>query len=218
MKSFSELEFNLLVGRLAAAVRAVLVSSGGILAGGALISLWNNEEPRDYDIWYSDEVGASLGAELYTSYGGGVALKTSSSVLTAPAWLVGLTIKVPPVQFIWLYERLDAWEVLKTFDFSVCKAALWYDSAKCRWTGIHVEDWFMDVENKVLEYVSGAWNPGGALQRAMKYSKRGYVLGVASLNRILVDVIKTSEICDLEDWEISKKLAGSVRASGSSAE
>lgn len=91
----------------------------------------------------------------------------------------------PNVQVItrWLYETPE--QVVESFDFTICCAAIWYNGTE--WVGICDDDFYIDLAAKRLRYRNPVRNEdaGGSMLRVLKYYQRGYRIPIDSLADVI---------------------------------
>jgi hypothetical protein len=130
-----------------------------------------------------------------------------------------------PVQIILAWQFHDAYYCIKSFDFTICQAAIYYEHGK--WHSVCSENFYPDLAAKRLRYTNPSrveTHIGGSLTRILKHYQRGYHIDVESLGATLSSFyrallpdscIATQKICeaidpDYEPTQVSK----SIRASG----
>lgn len=105
-----------------------------------------------------------------------------------------LTIKIgrTTVQFItrWVFDNSE--DCIKSFDFTVCQAAFWYDQDYKKWNSICSDDFYPDLAAKRLIYT---WpirdeEPGGSMLRVLKYYQKGYRIPLDSLAAVIARLMK----------------------------
>lgn len=158
------------VRRLPQALVATLTEDGkprGVVAGGFIRTVIANERPSDIDVFGANVTEVWALSEAYRKR-----VDRSRAVETDNA----ITIVAPsvlPVQFIkrWTFENPIL--LLKSFDFSIARAAVWYmDKA---WFGVVHRRFYRDLAARRLVYLSPVDNTaGGTLLRLQKFAARGY--------------------------------------------
>lgn len=111
-----------------------------------------------------------------------------------------ITIVSPPrlpVQFITRWLFTDASELVASFDFTVCQAAVWYDTEAKAWASCIGESFYSDLAARRLVYTFPVREEeaGGSMLRVRKFLARGYVVQAASLAGVI------SRIANAVDWE-----------------
>jgi len=172
------------VRRLPASVLRLLVAHPNrlIVAGGYLRSVIANEPVSDIDIFGpSVDYLRACAAALVGDKGRGRVVKTDNAFTVYGPGL--------PVQFIhrWVYQNPG--EVLKSFDFSVCQVAMWYDGKE--WKTAVSPLFYADLAAKRLRYTQPERNEdaGGSLLRVLKYYQRGYRIPLDSLGAVIARLL-----------------------------
>lgn len=155
------------------------------LAGGAIRAILNSEPINDVDLFAQHPLIAEAAAQYFV---GGKA--TEKLHVTDNAF----TIKdvSPHVQIV----RRDYYDtpqaVLDSFDFVVCKAAIWHDGTT--WQSRVDPGFFNDLEQQKLTYCSPeGQDPRDSLLRVLKFSARGYSVDARSLAKIVTQTVKKAE-------------------------
>jgi len=161
-----------------------------VIAGGYLRSVVAGEPVNDVDLFVASGADAlRLALDLLR--------RDSSKPGALDKELIGkiyetgnaLTIHVnrQTVQIIrrWVFEKPE--QVVESFDFSVCQAAIWYDRVKGCWRSLAGDHFYVDLAAKRLRYLSPVREeePGGSMLRVLKYYQRGYRIPLDSLGAII---------------------------------
>lgn len=160
-------------------VRAALRSrpNKAVLAGGFIRACISQEQKSDIDLFVSstDEAEA-LVTELSANR---ETVRTENATT-----LIGSGL---PVQVVhkWTYDTPG--EVLRSFDFSIATAGVWFDGAL--WQGRCHEDFYRDLAAKRLRYTDHGV-PGGSLLRVLKFAARGYRIPPYYLARLIAAVVE----------------------------
>jgi hypothetical protein len=157
------------------------------IAGGSIASLFNGENPRDYDIFASD----SRTAEVFRNYFLGIpARERLAAVKAANLFEIGahgIFFPDSRIHFVTSYFG-SPFQVIGNFDF------------------IHTEGFYLDglavgdytkkcIESRQLVYTNSK-NPIGSFMRLFKFVERGWSCQGSQVRRIL------SDIEDLTDSEL----------------
>lgn len=171
------------VAALPASVQRMLRVSGHFLAGGFIRSVVEGEKPKDIDLFGPTHQDLERYSELLAGSRG--RLKTNNAI----------SVQLPEiqVQFIlrWLFNSPE--DVIRSFDFTIAQAVVWFDRSAGRygeWKGMCAEPFINDVENKQLVYTSPTReeNAAGSLLRVNKFLGRGYKIGDEDLARVVARV------------------------------
>lgn len=190
----SDHDLLLAVRKLPMALREMLKREGASLmvGGGYLRATITGEEVSDIDVFASTPEQAKRCATA-------LAEGTKKRLYESPnAFTVHLRPK--PVQFVhrWTFDTPQ--EAIKSFDFTIARAAIWYahtgemhDNAAGTVTQLGVwrsacdDDYYQDLAAKRLVYCSPVRieEAGGSLLRVLKFYKRGYTITVDSLAAVV---------------------------------
>lgn len=177
-------DLNFCARRLPKKLKELMKEKGEsiIIAGGYIRSIVTGEKISDIDIFAGDkETSKNLVWELvknkYDFY------ETANAITIKNFRL--------PIQFVyrWVYNKpLD---IINSFDFSVCQAAIWYNKAEKKWASYCSKDFYQDLAAKRLVYLSPQRNEdaGGSLLRVLKYYQKGYRIPLPSLGAVLARLL-----------------------------
>jgi hypothetical protein len=131
-----------------------------------------------------------------------------------------------PVQIILAWQFRSAYECIKSFDFTICQAAIYYEAGK--WHSVCSGNFYPDLAAKRLRYTSPSrveTHIGGSLTRILKHYQRGYHIDVESLGATLNGFYRallpgiygahTQKICEAIDPKYEPNaVSKSIKASG----
>lgn len=156
----------------------ILKASPIWLAGGCIRAVLNSEPINDFDLFAFN----GIVAEEFVTYLGRRNLTKTKNAYTLKQFN-------PAVQLIHREFFTTSEEVLKSFDFTICKAAIWWKGGE--WASLADENFEPDTKEKVLRYCEPGNNRApDSLVRALKFTEKGYSLLPSSLAKL---VIQTSE-------------------------
>lgn len=176
----SRQDLNWCLRRIPTPVREEIKNREGIVvAGGFIRSCITGEKVNDIDIFGPDKAELEAMARKLASHGGRPRrVIETANAFTIPSWR-------PTLQFIcrWLYDNPE--EVVKSFDFTICSAAIWYDGKN--WCSHASDTFYQDLAAKRLVYTSPQRNEdaGGSMLRVLKYYQRGYRIPLDSLGAVV---------------------------------
>ena len=179
MKDLNPMDLSLCVRRLPKSLKDIMIKYGDqiIVAGGYIRSVLTGEYISDVDVFAGDKI-RSLGFATMLSP------KSSPHQTDNAITIRNLSLSV---QFIhrWVYDNPS--DVLKSFDFSICQAAIWFNSESEKWVGICTDRYYMDLACKRLHYCNPIRNEdaGGSMLRVLKYYQRGYRIPLDSLGAVI---------------------------------
>ncbi len=200
-------DIRYVVQRLPRDIREVLTKNAGkvFVGGGFLRASIAGETPCDIDIFGDSAERLELIAnDLKEARPGSKIHKTKNAITL-------LTPNRLPVQFItrWLFTHPN--DLVKSFDFTVCQAALWRSGTMSndRWNTNVSNRFYVDLAARRLVYTNPVREEeaGGSMLRVLKYVKRGYSIQVGSLGDVigkLVDAVdkKQADKSHLSEAEI----------------
>lgn len=150
------------------------------LGGGFIREVVGNGTVNDIDLFGRDPKQLGLIAGALQALRPGSKMHTSDNAMTL------LTPDRLPVQFItrWTFQRPE--DLVKSFDFTVCQAALWRDF-RGDWHTCVGSRFYIDLAAKRLHYTSPVRDEeaGGSMLRVIKFVRRGYTIQVDSLGRVI---------------------------------
>lgn len=113
-----------------------------------------------------------------------------------------------PVQFItrWTFDNGE--DLLKSFDFTVCQAAIWHDGV---WQSAVSPEFYPDLAARRLVYTNPVRDEeaGGSMMRVRKFLARGYNIQAASLGRVMARCVgKVRDFDGLDEEMRGRVIAG----------
>lgn len=179
-------------------VRKMMREHGVMVGGGFLRSVVSGDDVSDIDLFGGDIDKLKLiGAVL--ANGRQARLHETQNALTilAPPRL--------PIQIItrWLFPASDTFialqDLVRSFDFTVCQAAVGWDRQTNRYVSRCSTRFYPDLAARRLVYTSPARDEdsGGSLMRVRKFLMRGYNIQISSLAAVvarLLDGVKDNQI------------------------
>lgn len=201
MAELRDIDLNWIARRLPVPVVKAMQSRAGrcFLAGGFIRATIAGEEPKDIDLFvptYNEamELATQLfGADAMTGGRGPGAVLRSDFAYTG-------TVEGVTVQVIHRWTFASPADVLSHFDFTVARAAVWWDIPKAstgiddfsfvegeaEWAGECDDAFYPDLAAKRLVYTTPADpEPGGTMLRLLKFAARGYRMPLNSLGGLL---------------------------------
>lgn len=179
-------DLRYVVQRLPRDIRDLLSEHHGklFLGGGFIRATIAGETPSDIDLFGPDK--AFLDSVATILYG---RRDAASKVHRTKNAITLLTPDRLPVQFITRWTFQNATQLVKSFDFTVCQAALWRDGNKSNseWRSEIGEGFYVDLAGRRLVYTNPVREEeaGGSMLRVIKYVKRGYSIQVSSLGDVI---------------------------------
>lgn len=144
---------------------------GLALAGGSIGDVLRGEMPRDYDLWWSGpRLTPKTTREIQES------LATPETTITAVGNLLRFMSPTIKVDLVRHHPFGDTTGLVQGFDFTVCQAALFYDTHKATFVCTCSDRFYPDNCNRVL-----VLNPdrnrasdGNLIFRLVKYLGKGF--------------------------------------------
>lgn len=182
MSALTAFDKRFVAERLPRDVRDLLKTYGPELhvAGGFIRSVIAGDEVKDIDLFGRDK------AQLRNIAGALQALRPESKLHETDNALTLLTPNRLPVQFITRWTFDNASQLVDSFDFTVCQAAIWRNRGG-EWFTACGERFYIDLAGRRLHYTSPVREEeaGGSILRVIKLVRRGYSIQVDSLGRVI---------------------------------
>lgn len=174
-----------------------------ILAGGFIRACISGEQASDIDLFSTSSDTAKAWATTLANAEGKKLLETGNA-FTVRGRL--------PIQVIHRWTFPDPQSVVPSFDFTVARAAIWYDGSK--WRSCCDDRFYIDLAAKRLVYCSPQRNEdaGGSLLRVLKFYQRGYRIPLDSFGAViarLVSGVNDKDRLDESGW--AKIITGLLR-------
>ena len=93
----------------------------------------------------------------------------------------------------WSYPTPEA--LLKSFDFTVSCAAIWYDETTCGWESLVDDNFYTDLAAKRLtfRFPERQEDCAGSLIRVLRFVKKGYTISSESLAGVIARIVKEAK-------------------------
>lgn len=159
-------------------------NSGLILAGGFIRAAVAGEKISDIDLFISSaEQAENLSVRL-------AEMRNCRRHVTPNA----ITIcggDGPKVQFIYRWTFVDPRDAVKSFDFSISRAAVWYDDFYSDLDGICDVRFYRDLAARRLTYMAPERNEdaGASLLRMRKFLARGYTISAYEMAKVVARMV-----------------------------
>ena len=220
-RELSNHDLLLAVRRLPASLREMMKQKGNklIIAGGYLRAVVTGEAVSDIDVFASDTTFAKgCAMEL--------ARENNKKVWDSPN-AVTVKMRPVPIQFIHRWTFPDPASAIKSFDFTIARAAIWYEhtgiendlskgtSQQCGvWCSICEDDYYQDLAAKRLVYCAPTRieEAGGSLLRVLKFYQRGYHIPIDSLAAVVARCVSgVNHIENMPEHEAAMVITGLLR-------
>lgn len=179
MRELNDMDVSWCVRRLPCDVKQLLIDNAAklILAGGFIRAIIAREEISDIDLFSDSPEHAEQWAAVLNQKKGRRLVKTDNATTIYGTGL--------PVQFIhrWTYDTPR--DVVRSFDYTICSAAIWWNGQA--WSSLCHQTFYEDLASKRLVYLSPRRDEaaGGSLLRVLKYYQRGYRITMPSFAAVL---------------------------------
>ena len=185
MAELQDNDLRYVVTRLPKDIRQLLTEHPKKLfvGGGFVRATIAGEEPSDIDVFGHDKDFLLSVAKILVDRRPGSRMHTSKNAITV------ITPNRLPVQFITRWTFDTGADLVASFDFTVCQAAVWRtgNQSNSAWACEIGERFYIDLAGRRLVYTRpvGEEEAGGSLLRVLKYVKRGYSIQVTSLGDVI---------------------------------
>ena len=189
MRELTTADLRYVVQRLPRDIRDLLSENPNKLfvGGGFIRATVAGETPSDIDIFGVDKDFLIAVANLLSSRRPGSKVHTTKNAVTL------LTPDRLPVQFITRWTFQTSADLIKSFDFTVCQAAVWRHGkgSTAPWQSARGENFYVDLAGRRLVYTNPVRDEeaGGSMLRVIKYIKRGYTIQVSSLGDVIARMV-----------------------------
>lgn len=168
-----------------------------VLAGGFIRAIMARESARDIDLFLpnngvdADKVNNFLKGSKEKAKAGEQSSEVSMSAgfFRTPEAKTQVSSDVLEVQLIWVYDYVHPVEVPNQFDYTIAKAAVWFDGES--WAGSVHKDFFRDLACKrlVFDEVRTRGERANFALRLAKLVSYGYKLDPASCPNLIASVV-----------------------------
>lgn len=208
MQTLSPTDVAFVVRRIPKDVRELLTEHKLLIAGGFIRETIAGTEPKDIDLFggSKDFLGA-VAAILADKREVKCHTTDNAITLLCPPRL--------PIQFItrWTFEQPE--QLVESFDFTVCQAAIWWDRDLNQWASMASHGFYPDLAARRLVYThpNREEEAGGSMLRARKFLQRGYSIQADSLAGVIARVamkVRWEQI-NGQELEAAKVISGLLR-------
>jgi hypothetical protein len=199
MPTLREIDRRLVLSRIPSELRDIVRARSLYIAGGVVRSVIANEAVKDIDIFGPDVATQEQAARDYAKAIGGLVVTTGRA----------LTVVAPnriPVQFVQVFCASQAGVVMARFDFTICRAVIWWPDPTSTVASSLIEDTFYeDLAGRRLVYTEPTDpEPGATVLRVLKFVARGYVCPATEWPPLIAACVRKAGGPDLDDlWRAS---------------
>jgi hypothetical protein len=185
MNELTQNDLRYVVQRLPRDIRTLLSQHPKKLfvGGGFIRATIAGETPSDIDLFGPDKAFLESVATILHGCREGSKVHKTKNASTL------LTQDRLPVQFITRWTFRNGHDLVASFDFTVCQAAIWRSGSaeNAAWHSRVGEGFYIDLAGRRLVYTNPVREEeaGGSMLRVIKYVKRGYSIQVSSLGDVI---------------------------------
>ena len=201
MEKLDKIDMKWILRRLPRQVREQMKKADLVLAGGFIRACIAGQDVNDIDMFASTPKEAEYAADAMKAELNGTLFKTDNAYTVK-----GLAV---PIQYVhrWVFDNPSS--VVESFDFTIARAAIWFDRADYCWESAIDPDFYRDLAGRRLIYRSPERNEdaGGSMLRVLKFYKRGYRIPIDSLGAVLARLIKGIETPDPREAMFAEQIS-----------
>lgn len=217
MSDLTRNDLHFVVSRIPRDVRELMKKYPSLMIGGGFIrSTIARERVSDIDLFGPDEMTLKLAAQEIALIRKGRIHESKNAI----------TVLSPPrlaLQFITRWRFKDIEECIKSFDYTVCQAAVscktivgtegTEDETNTKtdlaWNSAVSEMFYADLAARRLNYTCPNRNEdaGGSILRMRKFIERGYTIQAGSMARVIARLVTGIEFSRVEDYRDEKAVA-----------
>lgn len=209
MEQLTNTDLHFVVSRLPKDVAMVVKEHGLIVAGGYIRETISGGKVSDLDIFGTDLTALKVAALTLAQSRKGRMYETRNAItVLAPPRL--------PAQFIkrWLFNSPD--QCVRSFDFTVCQAAIWFNKSLSLWQSSCSPFFYADLAAKRLVYAYPIRDEdaGGSMLRMRKFIQRGYSIQSQSMAGVISRLVGNLDMSKVDignEREVAKILTGLLR-------
>lgn len=209
MEKLTNTDLKYIINRIPKDVTKLIKHNKIILAGGFIRATIASERVSDIDLFGSDQKELeTIAYKFANETNGRVHVTGNAFTILRPPRL--------PIQIItrWLFDEPE--KCIESFDFTMCKAAIWYDQSTEKWDSSIHPCFYSDLAARRLVYVhpDREEEPGGSLLRVRKFLSIGYSIQAQSLAGVLSRIfvkISADRVDVSNEADVSKIIVGLLR-------
>lgn len=189
MNKLTDTDLHFVASRIPKDIRDLMKEHGLFLGGGFIRATIAGEQVSDFDLFGANKNDLE-------KIGLNFALARKARVSTTKNAVTVICPPHIPVQFItrWVYNDMES--LVRSFDFTVCQAAISCrfnnETKKDEWGSCISEDFYPDLAARRLNYTmpDREEDAGGSLLRVRKYLSRGYTIQAISLAKVVANLMQ----------------------------
>lgn len=180
MTSLNYFDMTWIINRLPKVVIEQMKKENIFLAGGYLRSCITREPVNDIDLFVNSvEQAESLAEKLKSKIHSARIHKTDNAYT--------ILSDRSPIQVIHRWTFDHPVDVIKSFDFTIAQAVVFFDQDRRLFVSHCVDNYYSDLAARRLVYTSPIREeePGGSLLRVLKFYQQGYRIPIGSLGAVI---------------------------------
>lgn len=192
MEELSPQDLNWCVRRLPSRVREIIKKEEIVVSGGYIRACITGETVSDIDLFtYSKMYAEDLALQIVDNHKEKLHISDNAITIRNFQYIV---------QFITRWTFDTPTQIIDSFDFTICKAAFWWEHYCQKWCSIVSPSFYSDLAAKRLVYTSPVRDEeiGGSMLRVLKYYQRGYKILLDSLAKVIARTVGKIYIRDEE--------------------
>lgn len=199
-------DLQFVVRRIPKDIRELMMINPLWIGGGFIRETISGGEVNDIDLFSSSKEGLFQVSKLLNLQRSESKLHTSDNAITL------LSPPRIPVQFITRWTFSDPEESIKSFDFTVCQAVIYYNKEIGSFDSVISEFFYSDLAAKRLTYTNPIREEeaGGSMLRVLKFIKRGYNIEPLSLGQVIARLTSTIDY-SITHIDVGAKIGGLLR-------
>jgi hypothetical protein len=168
---------QMVVAALPGALQQALKRHNACVGGGFVRDIVSGKEPKDIDVFCNTDSTVHGIQDFLEWEIDGARTKENKNSVTIDSFIETIT----PIQIV---NRWYVWppeELVKTFDWGICQAAVYWDGRQ--WQGVCTQAFIDDLANAAATYMSPNRDedPGASVLRMVKLARKGYTITEESI-------------------------------------
>lgn len=209
LRMFSELlpeDRKYCLRRLPRCVLDAMKSEGSklVLAGGFIRSCLANEHINDVDLFTTSAEEADRIIKIIAD----------KAPIHKSQNAVSCRRNRMQIQIVHRWVFATPQEVVKSFDFTIARAAIYHDANTKTWHSVCDDRYYKDLATKKLVYMKPDRNEdaGGSMLRVLKFYQRGYRIPLDSMGDVIARLMRSVDMDRIRTEEgIAKVVTGLLR-------
>lgn len=182
MTSLIAADLNFVLTRLPSDIRDLMKKHGLILGGGFIREVIAGNKANDVDLFGHSIIQLAEAALEIQQARDARRFQTPNAITLVSAPRI-------PLQFITRWLFTSPLDLVASFDFTVCQAAIWFENGV--WRSEIAERFYIDLAARRPVYTSPKREEeaGGSMMRVRKFLARGYTIQASSLAAVIARLV-----------------------------